>query len=360
MVTDPQLPPTARQQLLAWGAKEGVKAFIEGVRSVIRRSVVLLAILLFSATGLLAQNNPYTNGAIQGEVDLPNGQPVPNIYLKLEPESAGGLIQTATTDSAGHFAFAGQGIGAGGNYEISIDVQGFEPVHKLVMLTGPETYVSITLVPKPTKKGAAGSIVSAVRPAVPSRALAQFQAGLQNLDEGKTSRAERAFQKAIQIDPQYAPSYLQLSAIYADQHRFPEARKAIDRAVRIEKPSSESYGYLGYLYMMEKQPEKARQSFQKSLRMEPKNWFAQLELGRLRYGQKDYAAAYPHFLAARKLHPQIASVHLMLYDDLIHLNKYKAALAELDAFVSRFPKNPQAARMRKVRPALAAAAAKQH
>lgn len=325
-----------------------------------RRSVVFLAIVLFCATGLLAQNNPYTNGAIQGEVDLPNGQPVPNVYLKLEPQNTGGLIQTATTDSAGHFAFAGQGIGAGGNYEISINMQGFEPVNKLVMLTGPTTYVSITLVPKPSKRGNVGAVVPAVRTAIPSRAAAQFQEGLRNLDQGKTSQAERAFKKAIKIDPQYAASYLRLSSIYADQHRFPEAKKAIDQAIRIEKPSSASYGYLGYLYMIEKQPEKARKSFQKSLSMEPKNWFAQLELGRLRYGHKDYEAAYPHFLEARKLHPQIASVHLMLYDDLIHLDKYKAALAELDAFVARFPKNPQAAKMRKVRPALAAAAAKQH
>jgi Tfp pilus assembly protein PilF len=327
-----------------------------------RRSVVFLAILLFCATGLLAQmnQNPYTNGTIQGEVELPNGQPLPDVYIKLEPENAGGLIQTATTDSAGHFAFAGQGIGAGGNYEISINVQGFEPVNKLVMLTGPSTYVPITLIPKPSKNGNVGGIVPAVTAAVPPRAVAQFQTGLRNLDQGKASEAERAFKKAIQIDPQYAASYLRLSEIYADQHHFPEAKRAIEQAVRIEKPSSESYGYLGYLYMMEKQPEKARKSFEKSLRMEPKNWFAQLELGRLRYEQKDYAAAYRHFLAARELHPQMATVHLMLYDDLIHLNKYKAALAELDAFVARFPKNPQAARMRKVRPALAAAAAKQH
>lgn len=322
--------------------------------------LTLFFAIVLSAASLFGQGNPYSTGPIQGEVDLPNGQPVPNAYLQLKPEGGGGLIQSASTDSAGHFSFTGGGIGAGGNYVISLKVQGYEPVHRLVMLVGPETYVSITLVPKPGAKPSKAGIVSVQTLQIPVEARHAYENGLQSLNRGNASEAESAFKKAIRIYPKFTESYLRLSFIYADQNRFSEARDAIHQATRIAKPSSETYAYLGYLYMKEKQPRKAERTFRKSIGMKRNDWFAQMELGRLLYNRKDYKGAYPHFLLARKLGPQMASAHLMLYDDLIRLNKLKQALVELDDFVARFTRNPQAARMRKMRPALAAAAARQH
>ena len=210
----------------------------------------------------------------------------------------------------------------------------------------------------------AGSAASAAmlkkQAPVPPKAIEQYNKGLQDLDQGKASDAESAFKKAVKIYPEFANSYLRLSAIYADQNRFPDAEEAIHHAEAIDKGNPDNYAYLGYLYMKQKQPDKAQQSFEKSIQVAPNDWFAQLELGRLVYDQKDYAGALPHLELAHKLHPQVASVHLLLYDDLIRLNKRKDALAELDDFVARFPKSREAAQMKKVRPALAAAAASQH
>ena len=322
-----------------------------------KRLIVLVFAILASAIILFAQNNPNAVGGIEGEVHLPNGQPVPGVYLQLQPEGIGGLIQSASTDSDGHFTFGS--LGAGANYMVILRVPGFLPVQKLVMVTGPETWVEITLFPARTTKPAPGGIVSVHEAAIPPAALAEYNKGLNSLDAGKTSDAEKAFRKAIAIYPQYSDSYLRLSAIYADQNQFSQAKKAIAEATKIQKDSPSAFAYLGYLYMKENQPQKAQQSFEKSIQMQPNDWFAQLELGRLLYSQKDYAGALPHFEQARKLDPGMASVHLMLYDDLIRLNRFKEALAELDDFVARFPKNPQTAAMKKVRPALAAAAAKQ-
>lgn len=325
-----------------------------------KRLLALSFAILFGAVALSAQGNPYSAGPIQGEVHLPNGDPVPNVYLELKPQEGGGMIQSASTDSAGHFAFPGATVGAGGNYLITAKVPGYEPVHKLLMLVGPETYVSITLVPKPPKntrnKGATVSVQTLL---IPAKARNEYEKGIYSLNRGKPSEAEEAFKKAVQIYPRYAESYLRLSVIYADQSRFSEAKNAIDDAAEITRHDSESYAYLGYLYMKEKQPKKAEKTLRKSIRMKRNDWFAQMELGRLLYNRKDYEGAYPHFRLARKLNPRMPSTHLMLYDDLIRLNRLKQALAELDRFVARFPKNPQAVKMRKMRPVLAAAAAKQ-
>jgi tetratricopeptide (TPR) repeat protein len=307
--------------------------------------LVLVFLILAGVPSLLAQGNPYPpnspmsaekSAAIEGQVSLANGNPAANVYLKLQSEGVGGLVQSASTDTSGSFSFTGSGISQGQNYVITASMPGYQPVHKLVMVTGSLAYVNIVLTPASGSKPALSPIASKRAANMPPKALEQYEKGLRSLDQGKKSDAEKAFKKAIQIYPNYGDSYLRLSLIYADQSRFPEAEKAIDHAAKIEK------------------------SFQKTIEKTPNNWFAQLELGRLFYDRKDYAGALPHFELARKLHPQAASTHLMLYDDLIHLGKYKEALTALDDFVAHFPRNPQAARMRKVRKALAAAAAKEH
>jgi Tfp pilus assembly protein PilF len=331
-----------------------------------KRFLILVLAVLASAATLFAQGNPYpqTPGAgeksatIEGQVTLPDGKPVPYVYLRLEPEGVGGMIQSASTDTSGSFSFSGAAVGS--NYNITGSVPGFQPISKLVMVTGQLSNVTITLSPLPGTNVAASAELLKKRVPVPPKALEQFNKGLQNLDEGKTADAEDNFKKAVKIDPKFAPGYLRLSAIYADQNRFPEAEAAVHRAIEIEKDSPENYAYLGYLYMKEKQPEKAQESFAKSVQMAPNDWFAQLEMGRLLYDQKQYPGALPHLELAHKLHPELASVHLLLYDDLIRLGRHKEALAELDDFVSRFPKSKEAAQMRKVRPALAAAVAKEH
>jgi tetratricopeptide (TPR) repeat protein len=323
-----------------------------------KRLAGLVLALLFSAGLLLAQANPYSTMGIQGEVQLPDGKPAKNIYIQLQPQNGGGMLQWTTTDSAGHFDF--DSAGAGGNYQIIINVQGFAPVQQLVMLNGPVTYVSITLTPLPGHSPPAGGTVSVANAGVSPKALEEYNRGLLAADQGKPKEAEEAFLKAIKMYPSFAASYMHLSALYADQGRFPDADKAIGKALKLAKNSSQGYAYLGYVYLREKQVDKAEQSFEKSLSIAKDDWFAQLELGRLRYDQGKYANAYPHLVLAHQLHPQISSVHLLLYNDLIRLRRNREALAELDDFLHLFPKAPEAAKLRKVREALAAVVARQH
>jgi tetratricopeptide (TPR) repeat protein len=335
------------------------------------RILILVLAVLMSATSLLAQGTetpPNSTSrmdgsseraaSIEGQVSLPDGSPAPYVYLRLEPEGAGGMLQSASTDSSGNFSFSGATVGS--NYNITGSVPGFQPVSKLVMITGQLSYVNITLIALPGTNAAASAAMLKKQAPVPPKAIEQYNKGLQDLDQGKASDAESAFKKAVKIYPEFANSYLRLSAIYADQNRFPDAEDAIHHAEAIDKGNPDNYAYLGYLYMKQKQPDKAQQSFEKSVQMAPNDWFAQLEMGRLLYDQKGYKDALPHLELAHKLHPQAASVHLLLYDDLIRLNDRKGALAELDDFVARFPNSHEAAQMKKVRPALAAAAAGQH
>jgi tetratricopeptide (TPR) repeat protein len=325
------------------------------------RSALIVVSVLLAAANLSAQSQsgPGQSPSIEGEVHWPNGRPATHIYLRLVAESSGMLFETASTDSAGFYMF--RNVGVGRNYFIRVDVDGYKPIRRLVMVTAYMTEEDIALEPVPgVKLPDNRAVVSVEQLQVPESARSQFRKGVRRLREGKTVEAEQAFQKAIRIYPKFAASYMRLGALYADQGRFPEADEAIEKALAIHKNSSSGYAYLGYIYMQEKHAALAEQAFHHSIGISSRNWFAQLELGRLLYQQKDYQTAYPYLVAAHELHPQLRPIHLLLYNDLIRLNRRKRALTEVDEFLARFPKAPEAAKLRKVREALAAAVARQH
>lgn len=328
---------------------------------------LVLVLLIFSATtSLFAQSNlqsmetnsdgPGTVPTIEGEVRLPNGTPVPFVYVRLDPENVGGMIESTTTDSAGYYAFKGYFMG--GNFTIDIDVQGFEPIHRLVMDTAPTVEENFTLEALPAAHNSRyGPLVSVKQLEVSPKALAAYRRGLQRMDAGKYAKAAAAFRKATRLDPHFAAGFRHLSAAYASQRQFSKAQVAIDHAFLLEKRNADNFAYLGYLYMEEKNEGRAARAFKHSLQISKSDWFAQLELGRLRYNQHRYQDAYVHLLQARKLDPQALSARLLLYDDLIQLHKRKLALNELTRILARFPRYPGAAELRKTRAALAASLA---
>jgi Tfp pilus assembly protein PilF len=310
--------------------------------------------------GVCRANCPSTGAPqIQGEVRLPDGTPVPNVTVQLSPQASGGSVATAVTDSSGMFDFANVGVGY--SYTLQVNVPGYLPVSRSIMTFTMITSADVVLEPQPSgPKPSKHALVSVERLRVPRGAIAQFKRGERQMARGKSRAAEASFRKAIRIFPDFAESYMKLSALYADEGRFAKANRAIQHALRLQKDNSEAYGYLGYVYVKEKHPKKAVQAFHRGIHLDMDNWFAQLELGRLRYSQKQFRRALPHLLLVRQIHPQLLSAHLLLYDDLIRLNRLKEALHELDDFLSRFPHCRQAPQLRKVRAALAASLSRSH
>lgn len=331
-----------------------------------KRIVGLLPAVLLCAGPLFAQGNPYPNppkglaaeaGTIEGRVSYPNGKPVANVELQLAPESSWGTAATATTDAAGSFSFADLAVGS--EYSLTGSVEGFKPIRQMVVVSGLMTYLNITLTRFPGQPIPPTATVPAKYANVPPEALEEFHRGVLARARGNAKEAEADFLKAVKIEPAFADAYMRLSAIYADQGRFGEAEKAIRKSLQLKKQGADGYAYLGYVYMREKHPAEAEAAFRKSIAISKDDWFAHLELGRLRYDEKRYLQAYPDLVLAHELHPQTLSVHLLLYDDLIQLGKDKHALHELDEVVRLFPNSPEAARLKRMRPALAAAANRQ-
>ncbi len=283
---------------------------------------------------------------VQGQVRLPNGKPGANLTVTLE-NAYGAALKQATTDPTGYFYFLD--LPDGDNYyEIEVDAQGYARyVDSVVSCDMAPRTLFITLTPA-TMGGAAKD------PTVPKEALSQYAKGVSAMNAGQAAKATTYFQKAVGICPFYVDSYLRLSATEADQHHFDAAQKMIDRAMHLKKNSSRVYAYLGYLRMQEGKPHEAKKQFNRAIRLRFSDWLAQLEMGRILLGEKNAKGAYSYLSAARKLRPDLPSAHLLYYDDLILLGRNQEALNELNSFLSHFPKNPQAPKLRKVRTALQA------
>jgi len=294
--------------------------------------------------------------SIQGQVHFTNGKPAPSVMVSLVSLDNGSVRRTRT-DPTGFYDFLDLRTGDY-QYDIVVQEQGYMQVRERV-ITCDMAPVSLFVTLIPARLGANGE-ASSNQPEIPAKAQAEYKKGISALGGGKTDQAAAHFSKAVGICPFYFDSYLQLSAAEADQHQFAEAQKMIDRALRLNKNSSSAYAYLGYLRLREGKTAEAKKQFGHAIGLRASDWFAQLELGRILLGEKQAKAAYLHLVAAHQLHPELPSAHLLFYDDLIMLDKKPAALAEMNDILARFPNSPEAARLRRVRGALEAAASQKH
>ncbi len=289
---------------------------------------------------------------VQGAVRYQNGKPATSIVVSLVGVDNGTILRT-TTDSSGFYAFRNLRTGDF-RYEVEVNQQGYVPVHEFVISCDlAPVSLFLTLIPQQT--GSASNADPHAGRKIPEKAQAEYRKGVSSMSGGKMSQAVAHFSNAVGICPFYFESYLKLSAAEADQHHFAQAQKMIDRAMRLDKHNSLAYAYLGYLRMKEGKSGQAKRQFRHAIRLNPSDWLAQLELGRVLLSEKQAKSAFPHLVLAHQVHPQLASVHLLYYDDLILLDKKSAALAELNDILARFPKIPEAAKLRRVRGPLEAA-----
>jgi tetratricopeptide (TPR) repeat protein len=294
--------------------------------------------------------------SVQGQVHFANGKPAGSVTVSLVALDDG-TVRRTKTDPSGFYDFLNLKTGDY-QYEVVVQEQGYMPVRERV-ISCDMAPVSLFVTLIPFRGGAEGEAAGG-QPKIPENAQAEYEKGLLAMNGGEAAQAATHFTKAVGICPFYLDSYLKLAAVEADQHQFGEAQKMIDRALHLNKNSSTAYAYLGYVRMREGKTGEAKKQFQHAIELDSSDWFAQLELGRILLSEKQPRAAYMHLVVAHQIHPELNSVHLLFYDDLILLDKKQEALAELNDILARFPHSPEAARLRQVRGALEAAAGKSH
>lgn len=319
-------------------------------RGVIQSVALGIAILLsaaFPGATASARQAPGPVAQVGGTVRTRLAGPLPMARVTLRSYS-GGLPQSTLTDRFGQFSFDRVPVGS---YEIVVRAFGYAPARRSIEVSaaGPMFGLFFTLRPTGNRNSAAkrspngSSVVSVRQLRIPGKARREYQEGLDCAARGKTGDAIKHWKKSIRIFPPYAESYMQLSKVYANRGDFADATSAANHAVQLDGKSADPYRFLGYVYVKEKRFPNAEAAFARAVRLSDSDWLSQFWLGKLLLEEKRARKAYPHLLRASQVNPEIPEIDIALYNDLLMLARPKGALARLDDFLNRFPKNPLAA-----------------
>jgi tetratricopeptide (TPR) repeat protein len=147
--------------------------------------------------------------------------------------------------------------------------------------------------------------VSATSLKAPSAARRAFDKGLEAVGKSRNADAEKDFEKAVSLYPQYAEAWLDLGKLRLQRKADDGAAEAFQRALEADGSLAEPGVYLGMLAVEKKQWPDAQKYLDAALKLDPVHfpdaWFNRAVA---EYNLKDYAGGERSVREALKLDPQ--------------------------------------------------------
>jgi tetratricopeptide (TPR) repeat protein len=114
-----------------------------------------------------------------------------------------------------------------------------------------------------------GSTVSATALRAPEPAKKAYGKGVNAMNDEKWAAAQKNFEKAVEIDPDYAQAWSDLGQVLQKQSKPTEARAALEKAVAADPKYIRPYVQLAMLDLQEKKSEDAATIAGKAVAMNP-------------------------------------------------------------------------------------------
>jgi tetratricopeptide (TPR) repeat protein len=193
---------------------------------------------------------------------------------------------------------------------------------------------------------------------------------------GNYAEATNAYNKAIEVDPQYKSAYLFRGIVYVLSGRYQDAIKSFDRAIELNPKDTYAYDNRGSAYSFLGDYAQALKDYGKALELDPQNAATYSNRGLLYANKGNYQKAIEDYDRAINLDPQFDSAYhnrglsyrklkddrqaLKNYDQAIELNpqganfyvsrgllysdtgKYQQALKDLDKAIGIAPQDVKA------------------
>jgi len=170
----------------------------------------------------------------------------------------------------------------------------------------------------------------------PQNSLVHYNRGLLFQEKGKYDQAEREYQTALGITPDYAGVYNNLGILYQMQGKHGPAEQQFKKALQYRPNLAEALDNLGSNYYRQNMPEQAREQFEKAIKANPRLASAHNNLGSLHYLSGSLKEAEQEYSLAVRLKPgwaepraNLGSVYLKGGLDLRAEQEYLKAI-ELD------------------------------
>ena len=111
--------------------------------------------------------------------------------------------------------------------------------------------------------------------------IQQFNAGVTCYNRSEIVNAIQAYQKVIELDPNYIEAYNNLGIIYQEIGKPEEALKTYQKAVQINPRYEKAYNNMGIIFQLKGEDEKAMEAFKKVLSINPNHIGSHIHLGTL-------------------------------------------------------------------------------
>ncbi len=127
--------------------------------------------------------------------------------------------------------------------------------------------------------------------------------------EGDYSKAMPCFQKALDLNPYLAVSWLNIGNVHFHLKRHEEAVKAYQRALKADPQLASAFTQIGLCYLEMGQLDLARRPLETALVIDPSEYFAHLGLSEFHRRTRNPVAALDEARQAFRLEPNDPNVH---------------------------------------------------
>jgi len=290
------------------------------------------------------------NAEIVVQVRNPDGTAASTgIHLRLEV-GGGASVVDCTTDGAGRCRFV---PGGAGKYTVRVKQFGYrESSLDIDFVDTMQAYATLELKPDSgtTVPDAHPGIpvVSAADLAVPENARAEFEKGQTALKENKPDESVSHLRKAIKFYEGFPQAYTLLGTAYIQQENWKEAEKALQRATQLDNRASDAYLSLGAVLNETKVYPQAETVLLRGLELKPDAPAGHYELAKTYWFLGRWKEADPHARKAVSAMPDAASPHALLGNILLREQDAQGALDEYHEYLRLEPFGSMAPAVRTV------------
>jgi tetratricopeptide (TPR) repeat protein len=319
---------------------------------------ILLANLILSFGGASIAGAAIEQGGgfvIFGRVNLPNGRPA-TTRMKVFIEGMNGLRRDILSDDQGNYEF--RGISGGRYYVHAANPNAPEQYCDPIEADTTRAYsgrlqvdVNLRLPLHEEKKDVNPGIVSVseASQSIPKPALKAYEQGLKLQKENKRELALVAFNKAVELYPEYFQALTERANLLMGGGQLTEAAADFERALRLNEKYAPALRGLGYCQIQQKQFEVAVSNLERAFVIEPKIPLTLLLLGYANLSLGRYEPARECLEEALKLGPESAArAHVYMAEIFAHEQKFKEAADSIRRYLALKPDAADAAELRKM------------
>ena len=132
--------------------------------------------------------------------------------------------------------------------------------------------------------------------------------GMAFYEKGQYDRAITYFNKALEINPRYAPAYTVRCDVYLVKGQLEQALSDCNKAIEINPRDAEAYSFRGHAYAEKGQYDKAIADFTKAIEINPRDAVAYNNRGFAYLFKREYEKAWDDVHKAEslgyKVHPR--------------------------------------------------------